>query len=155
MLLAQLQSLHFLMYQGLAVRGNCNEGQLLKLRSSDIPQLKGWLNDRKYQSPEIVNEQIELMFKNVLRSLLTNIKEQPFYGLIADETRDISGKEQLAVCLRWVTDSYEIHEDLIGLAYVETTEDRVSVSIILTSNNASDCGIQTPRTERSATRAGL
>ncbi len=108
MLLAQLQSLHFLMHQGLAVRGHCNEGnlyQLLKLRSSDIPQLKSWLNHQKYQSPEIVNKQIELMFKNMLRSLLTNIKEQPFYGFIADETRDIS---------RMSCDSISIHSFLVN-----------------------------------------
>ena len=58
-------------------------------------------NSQKYQSPEIVNEQ---MGKQVLRSLLNDIKEQPFYAIIADETTDISGKEQLAISLRWVTD---------------------------------------------------
>ena len=35
--------------------------------------------------------------------------------------RDVSGEEQLAVCLRWVSDSYEIHEDLVGLVYMKTT----------------------------------
>ena len=75
--------------------------------------LNVWLSDRKYQSPEIVNEQIKLMYKNVLRSILTNIREC-FYGLIADETRDMSGNEQLAICLSWVSQSYVIHEDLVG-----------------------------------------
>ena len=44
-----------------------------------------------------------------------------FFSLIADETRDISGKEQLVVSLRWVNDSYEVNEDLIGLVDVEKT----------------------------------
>ena len=123
----QLQSLRFLLRQGLAVRGHSDtdEGnlyQLMKLQAAGSSQLQTWLNDKKYQSPEIVNEQIQLMSKQVLRSLLINIKEQPFYGIIADETTDISGKEQLAISLRWVTSSYEIHEDLIGLVYVETTD---------------------------------
>ena len=77
----------------------------MKLEAFEILQLKCWLNDQKYQSPEITNEQIELMFKNMLRSLLANIKKQLFYGLIGDETRDVSGKEQLTGCLRWVSDS--------------------------------------------------
>ena len=126
-LMKQLQSLRFLLRQGLAVRGHSDtdEGnlyQLMKLQAVGSSQLQTWLNDKKYQSPEIVNEQIQLMSKQVLRSLLINIKEQPFYGIIADETTDISGKEQLAISLRWVTSSYEIHEDLIGLVYVETTD---------------------------------
>lgn len=133
MLLVQIQCLCFLLRQGLAIRGHNDEGnlfQLMKMRAHDIPQLTAWLMNKKYQSPEIVNEQINLMYKNVLRSLITNIREQRFYGLIADETRDISGKEQLAICLRWVTDSYVIHEDLVGLAYVETTDASKITSVL-------------------------
>ena len=127
MLMKQLHSLRFLMRQGLAVRGHSNtdEGnlyQLMKFQAVGSSQLQSWLIDKKYQSPEIVNEQIRLMSKQVLRSILINIKKQPFYGIIADETTDISGKEQLAISLRWVTSSYEIHEDLIGLVYVEMTD---------------------------------
>ena len=44
-----------------------------------------------------------------------------FLLIDCDETRDISGKEQLAVSLRWVNDSYEVNEDLIGLVDVEKT----------------------------------
>ena len=127
MLMKQLHSLCFLMHQGLAVRGHSNtdEGnlyQLMKFQAVGSSQLQSWLIDKKYQSPEIVNEQIRLMSKQVLRSILINIKKQPFYGIIANETTDISGKEQLAISLRWVTSSYEIHEDLIGLVYVEMTD---------------------------------
>lgn len=108
MLMKQLHSLRFLMCQGLAVRGHSNtdEGnlyQLMKFQAVGSSRLQSWLIDKKYQSPEIVNEQIQLMSKQVLQSILINIKKQPFYGIIADETKDISGKEQLAISLRWIT----------------------------------------------------
>ena len=124
MLMKQLRSLRFLLRQGLA-HSDTDEGnlyQLMKFQAVSSSQLQSWLRDKKYQSPEIVNEQIQLMSKHVLRSLLTYIKAEPFYSIIADETTDVSGKEQLAISLRWVTSSYEIHEDLIGLVYVETTD---------------------------------
>ena len=65
---------------------------------------------------------IELMSKQLLRLLLINIKSRPFYAIIADETRDISGKEQLALSLRRVSETYEVHKDLIGLACVEAND---------------------------------
>ena len=40
---------------------------------------------------------------------------------MADETRDISNHEQLAICIRWVDRCYEVHEDLIGMVHVEST----------------------------------
>ena len=37
-----------------------------------------------------------------------------------DETTDISNCEQVVLCLRWVDDDFNVHEDLIGLYKVET-----------------------------------
>ena len=56
LLIKQLSSLQFLAKQGLAIRRNDEmEGnllQLLELRSEDCPELKKWLSERKYFSPE-------------------------------------------------------------------------------------------------------
>lgn len=63
-LIKQLSSLRYLLRQGLAVRGHeaseINLIQLLELHSGDDPQLKKWINDQKYCSPDILNEQIEI-----------------------------------------------------------------------------------------------
>ena len=45
-----------------------------------------------------------------------------WFSLIADKTRDISGSEQLSVSLRWVDETYTIHEDLVALVEVEMTD---------------------------------
>ena len=94
----------------------------MKCRSEDILNFDRWIEDGKYQSPEVVNEMIELMAKSLVRQRTEEIKSAEFYSLIIDETRDISGKEQLAISLRWVNNSYEILEDLIGLIEVEKTD---------------------------------
>ena len=52
MLLKQLSSLKYLLRQGLAIRGHeAMEGnllQLLQLRGNDCPEMKTWINERKY-----------------------------------------------------------------------------------------------------------
>ena len=51
---------------------------------------KSWVEGNKYQSPEIINEIIEIMAHTALRSLLADINSRPWFSLMADETRDIS-----------------------------------------------------------------
>ena len=71
-------------------------------------------------SPEIVNECILLMSTNcVVRRILNTIHDVKFFAILADETRDVQNKEQLTTCIRWVDDQLDIHEDFIGLVYVE------------------------------------
>lgn len=67
-------------------------------------------------------EQIEIMAHQLLRDLLTNIKAAEHFALMEDETRDISGKEQFAISIRWVTQDYVINEDLITFAEVKQTD---------------------------------
>ena len=90
---------------------NSNLMQLLQCRSEDSDDLKSWILRKKYLSHEIINEQIEIMAYHLLRELLTNIKAAEHCALIGDETRDVSGKEQFAISIRWVTHDYVINED--------------------------------------------
>ncbi len=78
MFLCQLSSLRYLTRQGMAIRGNeeleSNLYQLLKTRSEDVPNLKKWLEEGQYTSPTIVNELIEMMGNDVLRSILEDVR---------------------------------------------------------------------------------
>ena len=62
-----------------------------------------------------------MMGKAVLRSILEDIRDNfGFFGLIADESRDISNKEQLTCILRWVSLSdLTTHEDFIGMYLID------------------------------------
>ena len=62
------------------------------------------------------------MAHQLLRGLLHEISQAEWFALIADETRDVSGMEQLAISLRWVSSDYVVYEDVIALAEVEQTD---------------------------------
>ena len=81
-----------------------------------------WINNGTYLSVDIVNECVLLMGHHLLRALLRNIQEVGVFSVLADETRDVSNHEQLAICIRWVDAEFVIHEDLIGLMHVEKTD---------------------------------
>ena len=38
-----------------------------------------------------------------------------FFSILADETSDCSGTEQLVICIRWVADDLECHEDYLTI----------------------------------------
>ena len=69
---------------------------------------------------------------NVARSLLSMIKEtSPFwYGIIADEAKDVAHKEQLNVSIRWLSNDYDIHEDPIGLCCLPNTKAETLYTVI-------------------------
>ena len=133
-LLKQLSLLKYLMRQGLATRGHIeDEGnlmQLLKSTAHNDTALKKWLEDGKYLSHEIINEQMQLMAHYVLRGMLSNIHKSKFFSVICDETQDVSCKEQLCISIRWVDDDYDIHEDLVGMHKVDTTDAETLVTVI-------------------------
>ena len=77
--------------------------------------MSAWLRRKEYLSPDIINEIIVMMGQAVLRKILTQIKGAMWSAVIADETTDISHKEQMCVSIRWINSSYEIHEEPLGL----------------------------------------
>ena len=120
-LLKQLSALRYLVRQGLAIRNDHAGGSNLTVLLQMVLDEDKWVQDNRYQSPEIVNELIEIMGHSVLRSILSNMSSQRWFALLADETRDISNREQLVMCIRWVSDSYEINEDVVGLIQLSDT----------------------------------
>lgn len=120
-LLKQLSALRYLLRQGLAVRNDHAGGSNLTIMLQTVLDEDTWVQDKRYQSPEIVNELIEIMGHSLLRSMLANILHQKWFALLADETRDVSNREQLVLCIRWVSESYKIHEDVVGLIQLENT----------------------------------
>jgi hypothetical protein len=120
-LLNQLKAIRFLLRQGLAVRNDHSGGSNLSIMLQHVLDDNVLIKKDKYQSPEIVNELIELMAHKVLRSVLSEINSRRWFALMADETRDISNREQLVLCIRSVSDSYVVYEDMISLSLLEST----------------------------------
>ena len=54
-----------------------------------------------------------------------------FFTIMADETADVSNKEQLVICIRWVDDCFVIQEDLIGMHPSKRTNADQVVAILM------------------------
>lgn len=127
-LVKQLHCLRYLLRQGLAIRGHTEtEGnlyQLLQLMAVYDSEVVSWLEERKYFSPLIVNEQITIMGLSTLRALLNSIKKcsPTWYAIIVDEATDVANREQLNLSIRWVNNDYEINEDPVGLYCLPNTK---------------------------------
>lgn len=69
--------------------------QLLLLQAEHCSGLDTFIRDRHYLSNDIINEMIALMGMEILRGVLSEIREVAIFSLTADEATDTSQKEQL------------------------------------------------------------
>ena len=71
------------------------------------------------------------MALNVLRTIATCIHNSSFFTIMADETTDVSNREQVTIILRWVDDSdFSVNEEFVGLYAVPSIDSDTLVSII-------------------------
>ena len=148
-LLRQLSALHYLLHQGIAICNDCTGGSNLSVMLEKVLGESAWVTKGKYQSPECVNE---IMAHKVLRSHISDVQSHKWYSILADETRDLSHHEQMVICLRWVSNEYEVCEDLIGLVQLDniTSDTIYSVlkdSIVHLGLDFGDCTGQDSRGE--------
>ena len=84
MFLTILQNIQFLARQGLAFRGNEDQGnfdQLMKLSSKIDPRITSWVEKKrnKYLHSDSQNEILKLMAFTVLRDIIKNINDNVFF----------------------------------------------------------------------------
>ena len=137
-LLKIIGGLQMLARQGLAMRGHdSGEGnfdQLLKYKAEDDPCLSKWLTRKKtYVSAPIQNELLHLFSCSIIREIADAITALPHlqYSVMMDDTRDVSGKEQEAFCLRYVDHDLIVHEEFIGLYEVSSTTGENLARVVL------------------------
>ena len=66
----------------------------------------------------------------VLRNLLADIREAEWFSVIVDEATDVSNKEQLVLCIRWVDKELNIHEDPVELVHVSKTDANTLAAVL-------------------------
>jgi hypothetical protein len=134
----------YLVRQGLAMRNsdeeNSNMTQLLKLSQNSF--MAKYLAENKYLSHHINSEIIKEIYRQVMKDLLDQIKSATYFAIVIDETRDISGIEQLAVVIRWVSEDYTVYEDIIGFHQADICDADSIVKIIKTVLLSVDLDIQ-------------
>ena len=115
-----IECLIFTAQQNIAVRGHeesrkdiwevsdINRGnflELLHLRCKDFPWLKSKLQSQlqshaQWTSPAIQNELLDIVSNMILQKITAEVRRSGFFGIIVDETSDISKTEQVSMCLR-------------------------------------------------------
>ena len=76
----------------------------------------------EYTRPQIQNEVLKLLYLQVLQRISSDIQHAKYYSLMADEVTDSSNKEQFVVCIRWIDEDLQAHEDFVGIHHVDTIE---------------------------------
>ena len=127
-LLKLLSNARFLSRQGLAFRGDGEEldsnfMRLIYLRSEDNTKLVDWMKQKtdKYTSADIQNEMVKVMALRVLRKIAGSLQSAPYFTVMVDEITDVSNVEQVVICIRWVSEKFEVQEELVGLYKVPST----------------------------------
>ena len=128
-LLKILSNVTFLARQSLPLRGtgddcDSNFSQLYLLHEEGNPILKAWRTKKKtnkYVHHEIQNKMMEVKALKILREIAYNVREADFYSIMCDEATDVAIVSQLLVCLRWVDDELNAHDEFIGLKDMSAT----------------------------------
>ncbi|XP_062521025.1 zinc finger MYM-type protein 1-like [Corticium candelabrum] len=102
-------------------RGNLLE--FLEYLSRYCPDLKRHLEGNfHYVSPKSQNDMLKLIASNIQKRITTAVKHCGFFGLICDESQDISRVEQMSVNVRFVTDSLNVEERFLGFWPLKGTD---------------------------------
>ena len=76
------------------------------------------------------NEMIRVMSRQVLHEVVASLHATPFYTNMADQTADKSNREQVVLCLRWVNNDFDVHEEFIGMYMVNACNVPTLTSVI-------------------------
>jgi hypothetical protein len=122
------------LHQGLAFRGHdeseksSNRGnfiELLKFLAENSKDVNKYVLDNApdnctFTRPDIQKQIIHCCALETRKKIIEELGDEP-YAILADESSDISHKEQLALCLHYVDKLGRPCEHFIGVVYVDDT----------------------------------
>ena len=91
----------------------------------------------KYISPVIQNEIINSCGDIILKKIVREINDSGYFSVLADETTDVSVKEQLTLCVRYLVGTgkdINIHESFLKFTEVVSLTGENLASSILNGN---------------------
>ncbi|XP_021761757.1 zinc finger MYM-type protein 1-like [Chenopodium quinoa] len=131
---ASIESIQWILLQGLPFRGHDEKESslrrgnflsLLSLISKGNPEyskvvFKNAPSNCQLTSPKVQKDIINACAKETTKAMLEDI-DGGLFSILADESADVSDKEQLALCLRYVNRKGEVCERLLGIVHVVNT----------------------------------
>ena len=73
---------------------------------------------------------MKVMVLQVLREIATEIRSAKVFTIMVDEATNVANISQLTLCIRWVDDNLDCHEDFIGLYSPHVTNANINVAVI-------------------------
>lgn len=128
--------------QNIPIRGHTEEKSnfmaILQSFAKDDPLLSQHLaiHDKKatYTSPDIQNEIIKLCGDHVRDTIVQSCNNSPCFAVIADEATDVSTREQVSLCIRFL-DSKDgilyVREEFIGFIHTVSLKSEALAQVIL------------------------
>ncbi|KAG5898588.1 hypothetical protein JTB14_016599 [Gonioctena quinquepunctata] len=113
----------------LRMRMKCGDTKLLK-HSENIA-----LN-ATYMSAKVQNDLISICGEIIQKEIVKCLNEAKVFSVLVDETADISGHEQLLLCVRYtkkVETCYVVKEDFLGFVKVDNTTAQPLADMIIAS----------------------
>ncbi|CAF4909838.1 unnamed protein product, partial [Rotaria sp. Silwood1] len=133
----------FLAKQGLAFHRDPQEHgnfiQLINLLCRHNPLLNSWFNDNKFKSHHVTyrsarsqDEFIEQIGTYLIRLIVQQVQNAPFYSVMIDSTPDCSHREIYSLVIRYVDNDLNIYERVIALKELPTKTGQAICDFILT-----------------------
>ena len=73
----------------------------------------------KYTSAEIQNELLNIAASQIRQRICEETNDAGFMSIMVDESKDVSRKEQMSLCIRYVSRlDFDIHEEFLFLQYL-------------------------------------
>ena len=138
-LLAIIDVIQFLANQGIALRGhhwnkvthreNGNFSTMIDFLANYSTELRSHIlrspKNARYLSPKIQNEFISINGDLIRKNIVKECNEALFWSVMVDEATDISTKERVSVCIRYVcvkNGELEVCEEFIGFCALSATD---------------------------------
>lgn len=97
--------------------------------------LEGPGKRNKYTSPIIQNEIIQSYNTIILKKYLKNINTSKCFSILADEMTDISTKETLSICVRYISEDNLPQEDFLKFFKIKSLTGEALANSILNCNS--------------------
>ena len=88
-----------------------------------------------YQSPEVQNLLLNIMGDMLRKQICHNVRKANFFSILADESKDESKKEQLAIIVRYVDEEGIIHERFLTFVEARSLNDESLTTYLISTLN--------------------